>query len=188
MLECMVEWMSNPLYYSFDGAAPPPRTGASHATIYPYGPFNNIMLGLQNEREWAVFCSQVLQRPELTADSRFSTNSKRSAARAELTAIINEVFAQLTSEEVIDRLDHARIANSCVNDMHDVWAHPQLKARNRWVDIDTPAGLVPALLPPGMTEARMEAVPSLGQHTESILRELEYTDEVIARLRSEGVI
>jgi len=188
MLECMVEWMSNPLYYAFDGAAPPQRTGASHATIYPYGPFSNIMLGLQNEREWAVFCEQVLQRPNLAADARFSTNSKRSAARAELTAIINQVFSQLTPEEIIERLDHARIANARVNDMHDVWAHPQLKARNRWVDIDTPAGPVPALLPPGMTDSRMDAVPRLGEHTESILRELEYTDEVIARLRSEGVI
>src|ERR1039457_7032972 len=112
MLECMAEWMSSPLYYAFDGAAPPPRTGASHATIYPYGPFNNIMLGLQNEREWAVFCDQVLQRPDLAADPRFSTNSKRSAARAELTAIINEVFSSLTSDQVIERLDHARTANS----------------------------------------------------------------------------
>ncbi len=85
MLECMVEWMSNPLYYAFDGAPPPPRTGASHATIYPYGPFKNIMLGLQNEREWAVFCQQVLERPGLATDPRFSTNSKRSEARAELT-------------------------------------------------------------------------------------------------------
>ena len=188
MLECMVEWMSNPLYYSFDGAVPPPRTGASHATIYPYGPFKNIMLGLQNEREWAVFCDQVLQRPDLTADSRFSTNSKRSAARTELTAIINEVFTQLTPEEVIERLDHARIANSRVNDMHDVWAHPQIKARNRWVEIDTPAGPIPALLPPGMTDARMDAVPRLGEHTESILRECGYDTDVISKLRQEGII
>jgi itaconate CoA-transferase len=188
MLECMVEWMSNPLYYAFDGAAPPPRTAASHATIYPYGPFNNIMLGLQNEREWAAFCDQVLQRPDLAADPRFSTNSKRSAARADLTAIVTEVFSSLTSDQVIERLDRARIANSRVNDMHDVWAHPQLKARNRWVKIETAAGPVPALLPPGMTDARMDAVPRLGEHTESILRELEYTDEVIARLRREGAL
>jgi itaconate CoA-transferase len=188
MLECMVEWMSNPLYYSFDGAEPPPRTGASHATIYPYGPFKNIMLGLQNEREWAAFCERVLQQPALTADPRFCNNSKRSAARVELTAIINEAFSQLTSEEVIERLDRARIANARVNKMHDVWEHPQLKARNRWVEVATPAGAIPALLPPGMTEARMDSVPRLGEHTESILRELAYTDDVIARLRGEGAI
>jgi itaconate CoA-transferase len=188
MLECMVEWMSNPLYYAFDGAAPPPRTGASHATIFPYGPFQGIMLGLQNEREWVAFCEQVLERPTLATDTRFSTNSKRSEAREQLTEIINEVFSRLTSEQVIERLDRARIANSRVNDMHDVWAHPQLKARNRWVEIDTPAGPVPALLPPGMTEARMAAVPSLGEHTEPILRELGYNAEVIAGLRAKGII
>jgi itaconate CoA-transferase len=188
MLECMVEWMSNPLYYAFDGAEPPPRTGASHATIYPYGPFHNVMLGLQNEREWAIFCDQVLEQPHLAADPRFSTNSKRSAARAELSAIIIDAFSSLTSEQVIKRLDDARIANARVNDMHDVWEHPQLKARGRWVEIDTPVGAVPALLPPGATEARMDAVPRLGEHTESILRELDYTDDVIARLRGAGAI
>lgn len=188
MLECMVEWMSNPLYYAFEGAEPPPRTGASHATIYPYGPFHNVILGLQNEREWTVFCGQVLDQPQLAMDPRFSTNSKRSAARAELSAIITEAFSLLTSEQITKRLDDARIANARVNDMHDVWEHPQLKARGRWVEIDTPAGRVPALLPPGATEARMDAVPRLGEHTESILRELDYTDEVIARLRSAGAI
>lgn len=193
MLECMAEWMSNPLYYALDGAPPPPRAGASHATIYPYGPFRagdgkSVMLGLQNEREWVVFCDQVLQRPELGSDSRFSTNSKRSDARAELSAIVLEVFAGLTSEQVVERLDRARIANSRVNDMHDVWEHAQLKARHRWVEVETPAGRVPALLPPGMTNARMDPVPALGQHTEAILKELGYGDDAIARLRSEGAI
>lgn len=193
MLESMTEWTSNPLYYAFDGAAPQPRAGAAHATIYPYGPFRagdgkTIMLGLQNEREWAVFCDHVLQRPDLKTDPRFSTNSRRSDRRDELTAIVTAVFSPLTSEQVLDRLDRAPIANARVNDMHDVWAHPQLKARDRWVEIGTSAGQVPALLPPGMTEARMDAVPALGQHTESILRELGYNEEAIARLRIEGAI
>jgi itaconate CoA-transferase len=193
MLESMTEWTSNPLYYAFDGAVPQPRAGAAHATIYPYGPFRasdakTIMLGLQNEREWAIFCDKVLERPELAADPRFSTNSRRSDARAELVAIVTEVFSQLTSEQVLDRLDQAPIANARVNDMHDVWAHPQLKARNRWVEIDTSVGHVPALLPPGMTEARMDPVPALGEHTEAILHELGYNEEVIARLRTEGAI
>ena len=193
MLECMAEWMSNPLYYAFDGAAPQPRAGASHATIYPYGPFQagdgkSVMLGLQNEREWAVFCESVLEKPDLATDARFSTNSKRSDARADLCHIITDVFSVLTSEQVIDRLDRARIANSRVNDMHDVWAHPQLKARDRWVEIETPAGPVPALLPPGMQDARMDPVPKLGEHTESILRDLGYSGEAIAGLRKEGAI
>jgi itaconate CoA-transferase len=193
MLECMTEWMSNPLYYAFDGASPPPRAGASHATIYPYGPFRmgdgkTIMLGLQNEREWVVFCDKALELPDLAADPRFSTNIRRSNARAELNAIITETFSRMTSEQVIAKLEAAQIANAHMNGMHDLWAHPQLQARDRWVEIGSPAGIIPALLPPGMTDARMEAVPALGEHTESILTELGYDSGTIARLRSAGAI
>lgn len=180
MLESMAEWMSYPLYYSFDGAPPPPRSGASHATIYPYGPFpagdgRTVILGLQNEREWQVFCEQVLERPELAADPRFSSNSRRSAARAELRALILEVFAGLSAEQVVARLDAARIANARMNEMADLWAHPQLQARKRWVEVGSPAGRLPALLPPGVADAgqaRMGDVPALGQHTQAILEEL----------------
>jgi itaconate CoA-transferase len=180
MLESMAEWMSYPLYYSFDGAAPPARSGASHATIYPYGPFTagdgkTVILGLQNEREWRVFCEQVLLRPELADDPRFSTNSRRSAARTELRALILQVFADLAIDEVTARLDAARIANAQMNDMADLWAHPQLRARGRWVTVDSPAGVLPALLPPGIGaagDARMDAIPALGAHTQAILEEL----------------
>ena len=196
MLESLVEWMSFPLYYAFDGAPPPPRSGASHATIYPYGPFPagdgaTVMLGLQNEREWVLFCEKVLLRPELAQDPRFATNSKRSAARAELRAIIVESFAALTAQQVVDRLDAAPIANARVNTMHEVWEHPQLKARGRWTEVETSAGLIPALLPPGMNsddEPRMDAVPALGQHSASILAELGYTEQQIAQLRAGNVI
>jgi len=193
MLECMAEWMGNPLYYAFDGAPPPPRAGASHATIYPYGPFaagdgKSVMLGLQNEREWAVFCGKVLQRPELAADPRFSGNSRRSEARAELHAIITEVFSQLTSGQVISRLDDAQIANARMNEMRDLWEHPQLKARGRWVEVDSPAGMIPALLPPGMTEAHMGGVPALGEHTSAILAELGYSADAVDRLRTENAV
>jgi itaconate CoA-transferase len=191
MLEAMVEWMSYPLYYAFDGAPPPPRAGAAHATIYPYGPFptgdgRNVMLGLQNEREWQAFCDQVLRRPELAADERFSTNSRRTEARAQLREIIVQAFALLTADQVVARLDQAQIANARMNDMHEVWEHPQLKARRRWVQVDTPAGQVPALLPPGAADAgaaRMDAVPALGQHTEAILAGLGYGAADIDRLR-----
>src|SRR5512133_440296 len=143
MLESMAEWMSYPLYYAMDGAAPPPRAAASHATIYPYGPFpagdgKVIMLGLQNEREWAVFCSKVLQQPGLATDPRFHTNALRSAARKELYDLIVGVFAGLTAEQVIARLDDAQIANAHMNDMHDLWEHAQLKARHRWTEVATP--------------------------------------------------
>ena len=196
MLESLVEWMGFPLYYAFEGAAPPPRTGASHATIYPYGPFpagdgSTVMLGLQNEREWVLFCDKVLQRPELARDPRFATNSGRSAARAELHALIVQNFAALTAQEVVNRLDAASIANARVNTMQDVWAHPQLKARDRWAQVETSAGPIPALLPPGVKGAdapRMDAVPALGQHSEAILAELGYSTQQIARLRADNVI
>ncbi len=196
MLESLVEWMNYPLYYAFEGAQPPRRTGASHATIYPYGPFpagdgKVVMLGLQNEREWAVFCEKVLLQPGLANEERFASNSKRSAARDELRQIIINAFAGLTSEQVIERLDLAQIANAHVNDMHAVWAHPQLKARNRWREVDTPAGGVPALLPPGSWEEgepRMAAVPGLGAHTEAILLDLGYTHAQIGDLHAARAI
>jgi len=196
MLECLVEWNSYPLYYAFDGAAPPPRTGASHATIYPYGPFpagdgKTVMLGLQNDREWTLFCQKVLLSPELATDPRFLTNSKRSAARGELRALIVAAFSTLTSEEVVARLDAAQIANANVNDMHAVWAHPQLQARERWRQVDSPVGKIPALLPPGSWEEeppRMDAVPALGQHSEAILKTLGYSEYQIAELRSAHAI
>ena len=192
MLESMVEWMSYPLYYAFDGAPPPPRAGAAHATIYPYGPFptgdgKTVMLGLQNEREWSVFCAQVLQQPALASDERFASNSKRVLARQALRELIVAAFATLTVDEVSARLDQAQIANARMNDMRDVWQHEQLRARQRWVDVDTPAGAVPALLPPGTSvadAARMDPVPALGEHTDAILAELGYAAQDIAALRA----
>jgi itaconate CoA-transferase len=196
LLESMVEWMGYPLYYSFDGAPAPPRAGAAHSTIYPYGPFlagdgRTVMLGLQNEREWVAFCEKVLNQPQLATEWRFSSNSRRAATRDELRAIITEVFSRLTAAQVIERLDSAQIANGRMNDMQGVWEHHQLKARNRWVDIDTPAGKIPALLPPAVPDQyvpRMDPVPSLGEHTPAILRELGYDEDSIARLRAQNAI
>ena len=196
MLESMVEWMSYPLYYAFDGAAPPQRTGAAHATIYPYGPFpagdgRVVMLGLQNEREWQVFCERVLERAELAGDPRFASNAARTAARAALRAIIVETFAGLTAEQVTARLDRAQIANARVNTMAEVWAHPQLRARARWSEVATPSGPVPALVPPGARDAsdvRMDAVPALGAHTDALLAELGFDAAAIARLHRDGAV
>ncbi|WP_341782828.1 CaiB/BaiF CoA-transferase family protein [Pseudomonas putida] len=196
MLEALVEWMNYPLYYAYEGAAPPPRAGAAHATIYPYGPFpvgdgSTVMLGLQNEREWQLFCEQVLQQPELASDERFSANFKRVTNRDALRGLIVETFAALDFDTVIERLDGASIANAKVNDMQGVWAHPQLQARDRWRRIDTAAGSVPSLLPPATSNAyapRMDPVPALGQHSESILTGLGLPLERIQQLRASGVI
>ncbi len=180
MLEALTEWMGFPLYYAFDGAAPPPRAAASHATIYPYGPFaagdgKKVMLGLQNEREWQSFCDRVLEKPELKSDPRFESNFKRNENRAALEAIILDVFSGLTAAQVITRLEEAPIANAQVNTMADVWVHPQLQARDRWRMVDSPAGALPALLPPGVNnqfDYRMDGIPAVGQHNAAILEEL----------------
>ena len=196
MLESMVEWMGYPLYYAFEGATAPPRAGAAHATIYPYGPFptgdgKTVMLGLQNEREWALFCQRVLQQPALATDPRFASNSKRVAERQALGALIVDAFSGLSVEQVVARLDEAQIANARMNDMREVWGHAQLQARQRWTQVDTPAGPVPALLPPGAPDAhsvRMDPVPALGQHTDSLLAELGYAPPDIAAMRAAKAI
>jgi crotonobetainyl-CoA:carnitine CoA-transferase CaiB-like acyl-CoA transferase len=128
MLEALGEWMTNPLYYAYEGAAPPLRSGASHPSIYPYGPFRTgdgktVVPGLQNEREWEVFCREVLGQPELALDPRFSSNLERTANREELCAIIEAVFAPGTAGQVIARLDAAGIGNAAMNTMADVWKH-----------------------------------------------------------------
>ncbi|KAJ5359795.1 hypothetical protein N7517_008986 [Penicillium concentricum] len=189
MLESMVEWMGFPMYYGFDNAPGPVPAGASHAAIYPYGPFEagdgqSVMLGIQNEREWAGFCNGVLSQPDLATDLRFSTNSQRSQNRDELKSIIHNVFAKFTTAETIARLDEASIANASVNDIKNVWDHAQLQARDRWTKVQTPVGAIPALLPPGSTKsaekggynAQMGSIPQIGEHNEAILAELGLSD------------
>ena len=200
MLEAMGEWMGYPMYYAMDGAPQPPRAGASHSTIYPYGPFEvggaigqsgTVMLGLQNEREWGAFCTQVMLQPALASDARFSTNAKRSAARGALSDEIRAVFAQLSVEQVEQRLENAKIANARVNDMAGLWAHPQLAARDRWTSVESPAGPLPALWPAGrsgLADVQMAPVPHVGEHTDTILRELGYADADIAQMRSAEAI
>jgi itaconate CoA-transferase len=196
MLEALGEWMGFPMYYAYEGALPPPRSGASHATIYPYGPFEagdgkTVMLGLQNEREWKVFCDKVLLQPALATDPRFDSNARRSEHRAALKALILGAFGKLSAEQVIARLESAQIANAHVNTVGDMWSHPQLKARERFRTIASPAGELQALLPPGASNSfqyRMDPVPAVGQHTDEILRELGRGDDAIARLRSTNAI
>ncbi len=196
MLESLGEWMGFPLYYAYQGATPPPRNGASHATIYPYGPFpvgknDTVMLGLQNEREWQVFCEKVLFQPELAKESRFSNNSQRNENRNALKAIIDQCFSALTITQVEERLEDAQIANARMNDMAGLWDHQQLKARNRWQSVGSPVGEIPALLPPGKNSAydyRMDPIPAIGEHTEQILTEIGFSAEQIKAMRSSKAI
>ena len=196
MLESMAEWMNFPMYYAYEGAPPPTRNGAAHATIYPYGPFptgdgKTVMLGLQNEREWAEFCKAVLMQPSIATDERFNSNAKRTAARADLYKIIAEVFSTLTREQVVARLDDAQIANANVSTMADLWAHPQLKARERWTEVQTSVGGIPARLPPGVPAAfdvRMDPVPALSEHTGAILGELGFGEAEIEAMKTEGAV
>lgn len=196
MLEALGEWMGFPLYYTYGGKEPPPRTGASHATIFPYGPFptgdgKTVMLGLQNEREWAIFCEKVLHQPALAQDERFVSNVLRVRNRDALTEIIVASFAASNAEAITMQLDEAGIANARVCAMAEVWDHPQLRARGRWTEITTPVGQVPALLPPAFPngmEPRMDPVPALGAHNMSILTELGLDEAQIAALREAGAI
>lgn len=196
MFEAMVEWMGHPLYYTHFGGKAPRRAGPDHATIVPYGRFragdgSHVMFGIQNEREWASFCRDVLRQPELASDARYDNNTKRTAARAEVLALIERVFADMSAEEVVARLDAAGIANARLNSPDEVWGHPQLKARNRWREVGSPAGPLPAVLPPATfdgIEARMDPIPGIGEHTERILAELGLGANEISALRAAGAI
>jgi len=196
MLEALGEWMIQPGLFAAYGGNAPPRTGASHAAIYPYGPFDTadgktIFFGIQNEREWDSFCRHVLSWPELSADPRFRDNTLRMKNRDRLAPLIEKRFLELAARDVLALLDEAKIANARMNSAEDFWNHPQLKARRRWCEIDSPVGKIASLLPPITQEgttARMEAVPALGEHSHQVLRELGYSEEDIRRLSQEGVI
>jgi len=196
LFDALAEWMSAPAYYAAYGGTPPRRSGAHHASIAPYGPYETraggtVYLAIQNAREWARFCGEVLGRRELEHDGRFRTNSDRVQNRHALDEAIAAVFGELSAAEVVTRLEAAGIANARLGSIGDVAEHPQLRARDRWREIDSPAGPLRALLPPvQMTgvEPAMGPVPALGQHTDAILAELGFDADVIAGWRREGMI
>lgn len=196
LFEALGEWMGYPAYYTQYGGKAPARAGASHAAIAPYGPFHTgdqkpVFLGIQNEREWEHFCHSVLERPELAADPRFSSGPRRVEHRCELHTVIDGVFSRLTAEEIIARLDNAQIANARMNTVQEFLQHPQLAARKRWRNLDSPVGSLSALIPPADldgVEAVMGAIPSLGQHTDDILNEIGFDESTVAGWRQRGVI
>ena len=196
MFEALGEWMGYPAYFASYGGTAPPRTGAAHATIYPYGPFptgnsGTVFFGIQNEREWAGFCATVLEQPGLATDVRFDSNSHRHANREALSAVITGAFSKMDVRQVVDRLDKAQIANARLNTMQEFWEHPQLKARDRWRSVDTPKGPIKALVPPVTmrgVEPRMDEIPAVGQQTRAILLELGFDDGFIRKLEKDQAI
>ena len=195
LLDTLGEWMTYAALYTEHGGMQPPRTGATHATIAPYGPFRTrdgaIVVAVQSNREWAQFCVHVLQQPALASDARFETNGLRVQHREALTAAIETVFSQLPLAEVLQRLEAANIASANVNSVRDYLQHPQLAHRDGWRQVGTPAGPVRALIPPVRmhgVEPVMGDVPALGQHTQAVLEELAFDRDTIARWAESGVI
>jgi itaconate CoA-transferase len=196
LFDALAEWMSPQAYYTAGRGAPPPRSGPDHASIAPYGLFQTrdggpLYVGIQNAREWTRFCADVLHQPDLADDARFRTNALRVQHRPALHAVIEPVFASLSTVDILARLDAAQIASARMNDMAGFLAHPQLVERGRWRDVDSPAGRIRALAPPVQmdgVEPVMGAIPALGQHTQAILGELGFDQDTIGAWRKDGVI
>jgi itaconate CoA-transferase len=196
LFDALAEWMGYPAYFTEYGGASPPRSGARHAAIAPYGPYaagdgKVVYLGIQNEREWARFCEQVLEKPELAVDRRFTSNSSRVQHERALSGVITESFAAWSAAEVVERLERAGIANARMNTVREFLDHPQLAARGRWRDVDSPVGPIRALRPPFDVEGlewSMGPVPALGAHTDAILQELGFDAETIAGWRRSGIV
>lgn len=196
MFDALAEWMGYAAYYTGYGGTPLRRTGARHAAIAPYGPYvagdgHAVFLGLQNEREWARFCAEVLEQPGLAGDPRFSSNALRVEHHDDLEALIVRAFATMSAQQVVDRLEAAQIANARMNTVSEFLEHPQLAARGKWQNVDSPAGPLRALVPPfgfDDIEPRMGAIPALGQHTDDILTELGFDAETIAAWRKDGIV
>ena len=192
MLDALAEWMTHPMYrWAFDGSVTP-REPTSHPLLAPYGAHRTgngqVIFGLQNEREWVTFCERVMERPEMATDPRFASNIVRGRNREALTAEIEALFLTLTTEQVVERLDRAGIANGRLNGAREIWEHEQLAARDRWRETATEAGRVRALLPPvtfADQEAPMGSVPALGADTEAVLGGMGFD---VARLRAAGAV
>lgn len=177
LFDALVEWMGFPLHYTAGTGHAPRRAGTSHAAIAPYGTFRagdgaEVVLGIQNEREWAAFCATVLLAPDLATDPRFVSGTARLEHRPALQAEIDAVFSALTGDEVLHRLASARIAHARQREVADVLTHPQLVARDRFTTVGSPVGPQPALLPPLAFPGRpprMDPIPDVGEHTAAIL-------------------
>ena len=196
MLEALGEWMGAPMYYASDGQGAPKRNGARHATIAPYGPYatrdgRTLLIGIQNEREWRRFCTDLLGDAALADDDRFASNAQRVANREALEAIVARAFAALDTDTAEAKLEAIGIARARLRTIEEFARHPQLVARDRWREVAMPGGTLPALLPPGLpagVEPRMDPIPRAGEHTAAILAGLGYGEEDVTRLAEAGAI
>lgn len=196
MFDALAEWMGYPAYFAMYTGVPPQRSGAAHPAIAPYGPYaagdgKMVFIGLQNEREWVRFCADVLERPDLLTDARFGSNSGRVEHRAALDALIADAFGRRSAAEIIARLEAAQIANARMNSVGEFLEHPQLSARDRWREVESPAGPIRALLPPfgfDDLEPTMGRIPAVGEHTDAILAELGYDAGTVGDWRRRGLI
>ena len=195
LFDGLCEWMGFPAYYALDGGRLP-RTGASHAAIAPYGPYatgdgRTVLFAIQNQREWERFCASVLEKPEVASDSRFADNTQRVQNRAALREEIESIFSGLTATEATARMEQAQIANAELRDVEAFWAHPQLVARGRVAEVESPVGTLPALQPATTNEAwapRFDAIPAVGADTQALLAELGYSSDAIEQFEQDGVV
>ncbi len=195
LFDGLCEWMGFPAYYALDGGRLP-RTGASHAAIAPYGPYatgdgRTVLFAIQNQREWERFCTSVLEKPEVASDSRFADNTQRVQNRAALREEIESIFSGLTATEATARMEQAQIANAELRDVESFWAHPQLVARGRVVEVESPVGTLPALQPATTNEGwapRFDAIPAVGADTRALLDELGYSSDAIEQFEQDGVV
>jgi crotonobetainyl-CoA:carnitine CoA-transferase CaiB-like acyl-CoA transferase len=184
------------MYTTLFTGSPPPRTRLSHPVIAPYDAYPtadgaDVVIGVQNDRGWAALAAGVLDRPDLVTDPEFATNRARVRNREKVDAIVAAVTSGMGRDELLRRLDDAGVANASLNDGHGLIAHPQLAERDRWREVGSPVGAIPALLPPitfAGIEARMDPIPALGEHTDAVLRELGRDDAAIAALRAAGAV
>jgi itaconate CoA-transferase len=196
MFDVVAEWMSYSLYYSRFAGVDPEPLGIGTQAIVPYSAYptsdgRQVVLGVQNEREWQRLCREVIGRPDLAEDKSLEGNGRRLKHREQIDRACAAAFGAMTLTEAQRRLDAARIANGVVRTVAEVVTHPQLIERGRYTTVETPAGPVPAIYPPPIVDGwspAMREVPALGQHTESLLAEAGYSPQEIASLRSAAVI
>ncbi|MCC9307249.1 CoA transferase [Kitasatospora sp. RB6PN24] len=196
MFEATAEWLGHQLHHTQGTGRSPGRAGLSHPAIAPYDAYptadgREVLIGIQNDREWARFAAGFLERADLADDPEWSTNVARVRRRRLVDALVGGRTATMTADEVVERLDPLAIASARLNEVGDLLHHPQLAARSRWRTVATPVGDVRALLPPftfAGVELPMGPVPALGEHTDSVLRRLGYSKERVAELRAVGAL